>query len=153
MSFSDRYRLYTGKSGLRWLVRDGRGAGDHVYVEAGSGSLGFAGATLPFTLMDGSELKLVGPWHSNSRALFEDTGVDVRDRHLTRVTIGLGRNWPDLTDILYSEPEFAETEWDAGEEIAQALANHLGRAVQLKVERAGGTSWAMIEPKGEPNGK
>lgn len=77
------YRMFVGKSGLRWLVANQPNEGDNVYVEGGPGSNGFGGATLTFKLIDGGEVNLRGPWHSNSSDLFLDTGHDARAKHLT----------------------------------------------------------------------
>lgn len=82
-AISRKYNIYTGKSGDRWLVADQENPGDNIYVEGGPNSQGFGGARLTFMLKDDTKLELIGPWHSNSTALFMDTGIDVRDKHLT----------------------------------------------------------------------
>lgn len=42
---------------------------------------GYGGATLGFKLEDGTTDDVKGPWHTNSWALFYNTGFDIRDKH------------------------------------------------------------------------
>lgn len=69
-------------------------------------SQGYGGQTLEFPLEDGTVDKVKGPWHTNSDALFSDTGLDLRDQHLTFVV--LAREWNtrtgELEDVLYQDP-------------------------------------------------
>ena len=88
---SRKYYKYVGKSGKIWLVADQEDAAANIYAEGGPNSDGFGGRTLTFQLVNGSEIKLKGPWHTNAQALFEETGIDVRDRHYTFVVISRRR--------------------------------------------------------------
>jgi hypothetical protein len=82
-----QYEVVKGKSGRRWLysaaAKDIPDQASHIYVEGGPGSQGFGGRTISFQLLSGEKLDLVGPWTSNADALFKDTGVDLRNKHLT----------------------------------------------------------------------
>ena len=77
---------YIGKGGRIWLVGVTEPS-NNIYVDGCPGSQGFGGSTLTFKMVDGSEVQLKGPWHSNSEALFYETGVDVRGLHKTFVVI------------------------------------------------------------------
>jgi len=97
---SQKYHRHIGKSGNTWLVADSTYAGENVYVtnnpqnttSKSQGFEGFGGATLAMPLVDGSTFLLHGGWHSNSDALFADTGFDVRDKHRTFVVLGTERD-------------------------------------------------------------
>lgn len=98
---SHRYHKYLGKSGNTWLVADAPNAAEHVYVtnnpqnttSRSQGFEGFGGATLQMPLLDGTVFELHGGWHSNSDALFADTGIDVRDKYLTFVVLAKERDF------------------------------------------------------------
>lgn len=92
---SHRYHKYIGKSGNTWLVADTETAAENVYVTdspRNDGKQGFGGAALPMPCVDGTTFVLKGGWHSNADALFEDTGVDVRDKYRTLVVLALERD-------------------------------------------------------------
>lgn len=109
-----KYHKYTGKSGHVWLVADQENAAENVYVTAFSNAErrgeGFGGNTLELPLVDGGTFKLHGGWHSNSDALFKDTGVDVRATYYSQVVLSLGRKSNGqihgvLTDVIYVEEQ------------------------------------------------
>lgn len=150
------YRKLKGKSGYTWLVKVGRQAADHVYVEGGPNSRGFGGRTLKFELEDGSFLELKGPWHTTANALFKDTGHDVRDTHLTFVVIGKGRGGTSdqdcrtiIHDVVYKDEAPAEGPWNRGEILAKKLANEMGVTLHFCIEGDSGglTSWADPDSK------
>lgn len=162
-----RYNKYVGKSGKIWLAADCDNPGDHLYVAANAANekpsgrsdfQGFGGATLTFTLVDGSEQKLHAPWHSNAGAFFEDTGVDVRDQHRTRVIVGKaamrerdGKLYYGygVVDVLYYEPpEGAIGPFDRGTTIGQQLADELGHPVYVARSSEGGGSYGTVRPSG-----
>jgi len=149
-----RYHLHIGKSGRRWLVADQDNAGDNVYVEGAKGSDGFGGATLGFPLVDGSTLKLTGPWKCNSQDLFVDTGVDVRDRHYTRGIIARhrinGLSWyaPDFyVSVLHLDETPVVGRFDRIPEACQSLANEIGGRLFYGVISKGGASAGSRDPK------
>lgn len=105
----ETWKIAIGKTGRIWLYHPDRSG---VWVSGGPQSRGCGGNTVSFELADGlGTINLVGPWHSNSDAFFKDTGIDVRDKHVTWGCIGTGRNHDNNTDaaqitgILYFDTE------------------------------------------------
>jgi hypothetical protein len=147
-----RYKLYTGKSGRRWLVAIQPNEADNVYVEGGPNSNGFAGRTLDFTLENGEVISLKGPWHTNADSLFEDTGVDIRDKHLTFTVIGLDRTHTDrgyrtiINDVIYKDKESTIGEYYRGTKIAMQLAKELNKPVMCYSKSEGGSSCGFVYP-------
>ena len=104
---SIKYTMTEEPNGLMWMV--GANVPDQAnYVYCGSpkytGSEGFGGRWLTFELVDGKKIKLQGPWHSNADALFDHTGVDVRDRHYTFVVVSRKLKHPLMSEILWIDP-------------------------------------------------
>jgi hypothetical protein len=148
---SRRYHKYVGKSGKIWLVADQPDAAANVYVEGGPNSDGFGGRTLTFTLVDGTELKLKGPWHANSDSLFQDTGIDVRDKHYTFVVIIRGRESGKqyesiMMDVLYKDDEPQLGSFHRGDLLAREWAQGLGAPVFLYSQSSGGSSCGQVKP-------
>lgn len=149
------YQKVVGKSGRTWLFMPD--SADNIYVSGDKGSQGFAGRTLTFKLEDGSEMKLTGPWHSNSRALFDDTGVDLRAKHMTFVVIAEGRKCEApryqtiLTNVIYKDEAPQRSEFKRGDTMAQKLANELGKTLYVYSQTAGGSSCGPVNPE-ESNG-
>lgn len=143
-----KYRLYHSGSGKQWLVADIPNAGDEVYMEGGPNSQGFGGATLAFELLGGGEIKLKGPWHSSSHALWEAIGIDVRDKHLTFVVISRGRRYENgqaiLTDVIYKDEEPVIGSFDRGKELARRLGHYIRRNLYLYSKSSGGSSCGPI---------
>lgn len=128
------YKLITGKSGRRWLYNDEIvDAGDAIYVEGGPNSRGFGGSTLAFPLLAGGTLSLKGPWHSNSNALFADTGVDLRNRRLVWGCIGRRREYHNdqsaTCDLLWFDREPIEGPLDRVEQLAARMSDERGEAL------------------------
>ena len=147
-----KYKLYIGKSGMRWLVAIQPNAADNVYVEGGPNSNGFAGRTLDFILEDGKIISLKGPWHTNANSLFKDTGVDIRDKHLTFTVIGLDRTYTDrgyrtvIKDVIYKDEKPTIGEYYRGDKIAMRLAKELNRPVMCYSKSGGGSSCGFVYP-------
>lgn len=152
-----RHHMVTGKSGKRWLYADEDNAASFIYVEGGVGSDGFGGSTLTFQLVDGSEVKLKGPWHSNSRALLADTGIDLRNSHRTFVVIGEGRSYESNPNNLYSSKTVIENvfykddepiigSFDRGRQMAQEIADEKGIRVFCYSRTNGGSSCGPVYP-------
>ena len=108
------YRCYRDRKDKDrlWLVSATHiNPADHIYVgyPFNTSSPGFAGRWLVFNLVDhNSAVSLQGPFHSNADALYECTGIDVRDKHYVQLVVGLSReNGPSyrttLSDIVYFE--------------------------------------------------
>ena len=156
---ANKYHVYAGRDGKRWLVADRDDCGDFVYVEGGPNSEGFAGRTINFPLVDGTELALKGPWHTNPEALFAATGVDVRDCHKTFGVISRDRkHYPQtfaptpmsgrdvMVDVIYMDTEPRIGWFNRVKTIAQVHANLLGETVFYYQESADGSSCGPVYP-------
>ncbi|MDO8610336.1 MAG: hypothetical protein Q7R95_07335 [bacterium] len=96
---SHKYNKYVGKSGNTWLVAHCEYAAENVYVtnnpqnttSKSQGFEGFGGSTLKMPLVNGEIFELHGGWHTNSDALFDDTGIDVRNTYRTFVVLAKER--------------------------------------------------------------
>lgn len=147
---SRKYHKYLGKNGRTYLVADQPDAGANVYVEGGPNSDGFGGRTLTFPLVEGGEIKLKGPWHTNSDDLFANTGIDVRDRHYTFVVISRdrksGKNYESImVDVLYRDDEPRLGSFHRGDELARQWARELGGPVYLYSQSSGGSSCGQVK--------
>jgi len=63
---------------------------------------GFGGASLNFTLEDGTIYAAKGPWKTLDR-LLADTGIDLRDKFLTRCVVGTERDYDHSKDKYYGQ--------------------------------------------------
>ena len=159
-----KYRKVIGKSGKTWLYAMQENSAENIYVSASPrefepgyrGFQGFGGRTLFFTLENGEIEELRAPWQSNSDDLFVDTGVDLRDKHLTFVVIGLGRArrkienkyYVDvMVDVIYKDEKPTLGRYDRGKQIAQRLANEMNKMVFCYSQSQGGSSSSPIEPE------
>lgn len=154
------YRKIEGKSGKTWLVSLIPEAASKLYVTNNventtgkGGGYGFGGASISFTIDDGSEFEAHGPWHSNAEALFDDTGLDIRHLHLTRVTVCEKREFVEGSfksvpagEIYYQEEVPAMGTFHRGQGIAQAIADLYGKPVMLLSESSGGSSFGPVKP-------
>lgn len=148
---SRKYHKYIGKSGRIWLAADQEDAAANVYVEGGPNSDGFAGRTLTFQLTDSSEIKLKGPWHTNSQALFEDTGVDVRDKYYTYIVISKDRKYGEhyesiMVDVLYRDEAPQLGSFHRGDVLAREWAREIGVPVYCYSQSKGGSSCGQVKP-------
>jgi len=150
-----KYKKVIGKSGETWLYAIQDNSADNIYVsDKNPNSDGFGGRTLEFILEDGTILPLKAPWHSNAGALFNDTGIDLRDKHLTFVVIALDRKMKstkrgyliEMIEVIYKDEHPIISEYNRGEKIAQKLANELNRPVICYSQGISGSSNGMIEP-------
>lgn len=121
-----RYKRYKGKTCV-WYVADVENDGDFIYCDTGrKNSEGFGGRELEFSLVNGSVVKVKGPWQSNSSSFFEDTGVDLRKKHLTSVVISRGRRQDEfyntvMQDVVYYDERPMVGSFDRWKEIAKEL--------------------------------
>lgn len=152
------YKKIKGSKGT-WYVAAQENAGDNVYFAEANPDpkayfQGFGGATLTFRLEDGTEDQVKGPWHSNSGALFNDTGYDVRDKYFTRGIIAKNREYSvnmrdgDIyTDVLHYDEEPVLGEFDRIEKMAQNFANEHNCQVYYAMKSSGGGSSAVKQPE------
>jgi len=152
-----RYKKVIGKSDRIWLYAIQDNPADNIYVSGDKNSDGFGGRTLSFTLEDGTTEELRGPWHTNSDALYGDTGVDLRNKCLTFVVISRDRKsiqterryTTKMIDILYKDDKPTIGKFERGKIIAQKLANKLKQTIYCYSQSQGGSSNSPIEPKEE----
>lgn len=144
------YHLVRGKSGKIWLYAEQEDAASNIYIEGGPGSNGFGGSTLTFRLVEGGEIQLKGPWHSNSDALYRDTKVDLRHRHYTFGVVSLERleSWPKtiLRGILYKDESLVLGTFDRMEQVGQGIADSRNETVYVYRESKGGSSCGPRKP-------
>jgi hypothetical protein len=128
----------------------------HIYVHHTDrlDSQGFGGRCIEFKIAKTGESYLAqGPWHSNADALYDGTGVDLREMHLTFVCIAKGRRWTRngqtvLTDVLYIDKRPTLGLFERGRLLAQKMANELGHPVCCYSESGGGSSEGFEYPTG-----
>lgn len=155
------YKKVVGKSGSIWLIpqldaarqdlpTEDSGDGVHVHRLDDKDSDGYGGRTLEFLLTDGTIYKAAGPWHSNTEALYKDTGIDLRDKHRTFVVISLDRDFDGydtiMKDILHIDKEPTIGKFERGKEIARYHADRLNRPVHRYSQSRGGSSCGSENP-------
>lgn len=147
---------YIGKSGKVWIVGDCDDAASHIYVQADTrenvpgynGFRGFGGSTLRFRLVDNGIVELQGPWHSNSDALYQDTGVDLRHTYVQFVCIAKTREYIGnkciFRDVLYKE--ISTGDYYDGTRRAMQLSKELDIPLVIYHETRGGSSNGYVYP-------
>lgn len=158
---SRKYKKIQGKSRY-WYVAIQENEADNIYVTPDvretkpgyKGFQGFGGATIPFELEDGTIDQVMGPWHSNSTALFLDTGYDIRDKHLTFGVIArdCGQNPKNpygqgiMIDVIWMDEKPTVGKFERVSEIAQDIANKEGKPVICYSRSTGGSSRGPVKP-------
>jgi len=145
--------------GRYWVWPKSQTRPDKIYTgfNFDTGSDGCAGRKIEFPLFDGTSVTLHGPWNSNCDALFQQTGIDLREVHLTWGCISLKSkqdNWPygeiHFEDLLYIDPpEGVVGCFDRIEIKAKQFANELGCRVQEYRCSSGGSSMGPVAPSKE----
>lgn len=124
------YRVIQGRSGNTWIVptyTDHPAEGIHV-DQHDPHSQGYGGSILTFPLEDGTTYSVRGPWHSNSEALYEDTGVDLRHTHRTYGCVALNLRYDNrgigiFEGLIHVDREPTIGSFDRITDIAQAEAD------------------------------
>ena len=133
-----------------WLVADQPEAGENCYFHdpADTGSQGFGGSTLHFTLTDGSVYAAKGPWHGGADGVFRDTGVDVRNTYYTFVVLGMARDHHGsgygrtiIRDVVYKDKAPVLGSFDRYKELIKAHPQALVYYMRSK----GGSSCGSTE--------
>lgn len=152
------FNIIIGRGGSINLYAECANPGDYIYYEGGPGSQGFGGATLEFKLTKGrGTISLVGPWHSNSSALFTETGLDLRAKHLTFGVISREHTsyYPkEMKDLVYFDEEPTVGEYDRIRKLAEAMSNERGEVLYYWMRSASGGSsgsvnWDKFGPKAD----
>lgn len=147
-----KYYPTIDEEGAVWLIADQPNMADNIYYcNFASESQGFAGRTLHFNLVDGEEIDLPAPWHTNSQALKHRCGIDITDLHLTYVVIAKNRALDKNLNTVYGDVVYEDKEptlgyFKRGEHIAKELANKLNTVLYCYSESAGGSSDSPIYP-------
>lgn len=152
-----RYKILLGKLGTIWLVTTNEDP-DHIIVQGGPESKGYGGADLTFTLANGvDKITLHGPWHSNTDALFKDTGLDLRNKIKTWGCIGRKRswhrqsNWGDsqtvIEDLIYFDHCVIAGAFDRIQDMAQKMSNAMGITLYYYMQSYSGGSSGPVDPK------
>lgn len=122
-------------------------------IIAGRKSDGYGGAIMAFRTADGN-INIQGPWHSNTDALFERTGVDLRDKHLTYGVVGTGRDTTTdfhtvITGVVHADPKDGVLgTFERINVIAQELADREDRPFYYYRKSHGGSSCGPVYPTG-----
>ena len=151
------WKKIPGKSRNWYLpIINGQEVVDGIHCDNGKSkeySEGYAGRTATFKLEDGTEDQVQGPWHSNSAAFFEDTGVDMQDKHLTWGVIytkEIRRDYMtaiiDQKDIYHIDEGWTQGKFQRIEELAQKLANTHGLRMFYYAQSSGGSRQFKAEP-------
>jgi len=137
-------------------IQDNAADDIHVFIKGDGGKIGrfqgYGGATLNFSLEDGTIDRVKAPWHSNSIALYNDTGIDLRDKTLTIGAIGKDRVYEGqigyLEDLLYEDKDWVLGSFDRIRDMAQKFADDLGIKVWYYSQSTGGSSTCWLYPTG-----
>jgi len=153
---SKRYKMLRGTQGRIWLVAEQGNPADNIYVSGGENSQGFGGRLITFQLNDewppGTRIQLKGPWHSNSEALYQATGYDIRNKHLTKGIISKSKEHMKNGSVVMKDVIYQDTDWVVGpfnriQELAQKYANESGSSVCYYVQSQGGTTFGCAYPE------
>jgi hypothetical protein len=151
------YNKTEGKSGRIWLIPDIPNCADYIHCSPKpfSGySDGYAGRTITFPLTDNTTISIQGPWHSNSDDLYSDTGIDIRNKHLTFGIIALKRDPTTFytnkyIGIFYKDKEPTVGYFDRIEIIAQEISNRLHIPISYYSQSTGGSCSSFVYPREE----
>jgi len=150
----DVHQKLTGKSGATWIIpASGRFPASDIHCRDAKRehSEGYYGSTLTWTLEDGSTCSLQGPWHSNAGALYDDTGVDLRECHQTWCAVSRNVRFMrsgaiELIDPIYADEEVQESSFSRGDQIGQRIADERREPVYLVRESGGGGCYGWVCP-------
>lgn len=145
---SHKYYMYKDKSNRIWLVGDEPNAAEHIYVDGGKGSNGFGGRTMTFELVDGSTVNLIGPWHTNSSALLQAVGIDLRDKYFTWGCIGTDRYFNNgnsgISNLIYIDKEPILGKYDRIDNLAKQLSEERQECLFYYRQTLGGSTLGPV---------
>jgi hypothetical protein len=145
------YVKVVGKSGRAWFYpSELDNCADYIYCtdsadwnKAGSG---FGGASIPLQMRDGTRFELKGGWHSNDEAFLEDTGIDIRDKHMTFVIVAKDRADGAMIDVVYYDEAPQIGLFNRAEKTALNMAKEINEPLYYFSRSAGGSISARVYP-------
>lgn len=148
------YRLATGNDGWIWLYApNDADPGNTIYAHnpADANSQGMGGAWIEFKTGVAGIYRVKGPWKANSSRLFDDTGVDLRDKRLSFVVLSLDADlsrYPRVIcrDVIHVDSAPMMGTFDRGKLLAQRYADEYSIAIHCAVRTAGGGSYGYVKP-------
>lgn len=138
------YNKIKGRSGDIWYYKDGKFAGDYIYVSNNDKS-GFYGHIICFKLVNGKVDEIVGPWHSNSETLFADTGINLTNKHATFIVLAKTKHDNVLNDIIYTDEFFIESEFNRYKILAEYYSKLCNCDIYYYQEYSGGKIVGKID--------
>ena len=132
-----------------WLVADQPNSGDDIYVWDNLNTSGFGGRHIDFTLTNDTVITLKGPWHSNSISFFDDTGIDIRDKHLTFGVISRKFANDEMIDVLHQDEDWTIGPFNRIPTLAKEMANNLREKLYYFKLSQSGSSRGPVEPDNE----
>jgi hypothetical protein len=140
-----KFHKYTGKT-WTWYVADQPNAADNIYCWRPGPSEGFGGRVISFTLINGEIDGVAGPWHSNSNGLFLDTGIDIRNKHLTFGVIGQEYNNGQIINVIHQDEDWVIGTFVRIHDLAKQLAKERSEILYYYQVTAGGSSRGRVLP-------
>lgn len=145
------YTKVVDQKGIVWLYANNRAnPGDHIFMDDPNDldSQGYGGNEVRFILEDNSVYIAKGPWHSNSEHFYEETGIDLRDKHLTYVCVSVGLEFdptnqlPVFLEVLHLDDEPTVGRFERYRDIAAKFPND---ARYYYSRSAGGASYGPLK--------
>lgn len=125
-----------------WFIPAGiPNPGDYIHVEINENHEGYGGRMIKFKDIDGHTWEVWGPWASNTDSLYLDTGIDLRDAHLTYGIITDGDS-----EILYQDDAPVVGKFNRIEFLAEEIATRIGKQVMFKFWSTGGSAAGPAYP-------
>ena len=157
-------KIPSKKEGYFYFVANQENEADNIYCgyEADKGhphSDGMGGATMEVECVDGSVVKIQGPWHTNPGDLLVNTGYDCRDKSFTRGIIARERtlvkgSWEyDYDKVIHYDEKATLGEYSRIEKMAQAHTDATGEVVFYAFVSRGGGSAGSTRLPAKPNVK
>ena len=147
---SYRYHRYYDAAGRQWFVADAPDAGDRICVSHVDADFDVDLVTL--TLTTDETVTVRGFWTSNPDALFDMTGVDVRDKCKTMGVVALGEEDfrvgvpATYTGVIHHDEVPVLGTHDRVLQIAQKAATKLGKPVYAAWKGASGGQGRYVYP-------
>lgn len=143
----------TADDGIRWIIPAGLHRADNIVHFDPKNKNGFGGATIQLPMDNGSTITLKGPWTSNPVALYNDTGVDIRNECVTFGTVSKVpipyNNLLNTKSLLHLDTTPVIGTLDRIWKIAKRYANDLQQSVYAISSTSNGSTLFHCEPNDE----